>query len=94
MDWIIDLRSFIDMLSYVAAYGPDEFPDEDGESLSLQTAFQELRKGLNVIEPELRNLQLSTVEAVLQQAEENFRQKDLRAASTALVQLADSLEKG
>lgn len=58
MRWCYDLEDLIGLLAYVSVYAPDEFPDEDGEVLDLESAFSELDHGLQISIPEIRDLEL------------------------------------
>lgn len=94
MNLVFDLRSFLDMLSFVATYGPDRFPEENGEQLDLESAFTELRKGIQYVKPHVCGQPAEPVEEILNQSEQDFRDNKVDSASSALVKLASELEKG
>jgi hypothetical protein len=52
--WVRDLDSLYDFIGYVVLSAPDRFPKEDyladHEQMTLQRAFQELRKGIAFVE--------------------------------------------
>lgn len=50
--WVYDRESFFDFLGFMIAHAP-EFPEEDflepHEQLTLESAFEELKKGLAIV---------------------------------------------
>jgi len=54
MSWVTSVPSFRDFLSLVIVHAPDDFPEEDflgpDEQLNLDSAFQELRRGLSLLD--------------------------------------------
>lgn len=59
MAWVKDIDSLFDFIGYVVLYAPDRFPVEDylapGEQMTLAMAFDELRHGLSLVDPEVAN---------------------------------------
>lgn len=57
MTWVQDIDSLYDFIGYVVVHAPDRFPVEDylapEEQMTLQKAFDELRHGLSLIDPEI-----------------------------------------
>ena len=54
MNWVKDIDSFYDFIGYVIISAPDRFPVEDyladDEQMNLEKAFEELYKGLELID--------------------------------------------
>ena len=52
--WVRDIDSLYDFIGYVVLSAPDRFPKEDylaeHEQMTLEKAFQELRKGIVLVE--------------------------------------------
>jgi exonuclease VII small subunit len=55
MEWVKDIESFYDFIGYVVLRAPDRFPVEDflqdDEQMNLDRAFEELHKGIDLIDP-------------------------------------------
>ena len=55
MPWIRDIDSLYDFIGYVVLSAPNAFPEEDylqpEEQMNLERAFEELRKGIDLIDP-------------------------------------------
>ena len=51
--WVNDVNSFYDFIGYVVLCAPDRFPVEDylspDQQMSLEKAFVELRKGVDLV---------------------------------------------
>lgn len=87
MHWCSNLSEFSDFLSYVAAYAPDEFPDEDGDRLDLDSAFRELEYGMQVGLAELRNEErASQVRKLVTTAKQLYVEGNDVDASCALIE--------
>lgn len=59
MNWVRDINSLYDFIGYVVLRAPDRFPVEDylpaDQQMNLDRAFDELRRGLGLVEPEVAN---------------------------------------
>lgn len=57
MQWVRDIDSFHNFIGYVVVRAPDRFPIEDylppDQQMNLDRAFDELRRGLDLVEPEV-----------------------------------------
>lgn len=54
--WVENLGELIDFMATVSSCAPDSFPDYDFcKDLNLETAFDELRRGLKVSEKQIRD---------------------------------------
>lgn len=59
MTWIKDIDSLYDFIGYVVIHAPDRFPTEDyllpEQQMTIEKAFDELRRGLGFIDREVAN---------------------------------------
>lgn len=59
MAWVRDIDSFYNFIGYVVLRAPNSFPVEDylppEEQMTLEKAFAELRRGLQMVDPEVAN---------------------------------------
>ena len=57
MRWVKDIDSLYNFIGYVVLRAPDRFPQEDylraEEQMNLDRAFDELRQGIQLIEPDM-----------------------------------------
>lgn len=73
MIWVKDIDSFYDFIGYVVLRAPNRFPVEDylpaEEQMNLDKAFIELRRGVDLIDPEVATGEkLKIIESLLNQA--------------------------
>lgn len=57
MRWVKDVGSLYDFIGYVVLSAPNRFPKEDyladEEQMDLESAFEELRHGITLLDPEV-----------------------------------------
>jgi hypothetical protein len=57
MDWVRNIDTFYNFIGLVVVSAPDRFPIEDyrepDDQLTLERAFVELRRGLEMVDPEV-----------------------------------------
>jgi hypothetical protein len=87
--WVDDEASLRDFISLVLVYAPDRFPVEDylsaGEQLNLDSAFEELRRGLQyarILKKEPARRAAAT--DLLERSYQAYRRSELAVASTLL----------
>ena len=60
MRWVRDIDSLYNFIGYVVLRAPDRFPREDylsaEEQMDLEKAFIELRRGIDLIEPDMADV--------------------------------------
>ncbi|AON56410.1 hypothetical protein [Herbaspirillum seropedicae] len=81
MTWVKDYEGMIDFLSLVIVHAPDNFPKEDyldeDEQLTLETAFSELRQGLQLASARLADRSLlADLKLGLEDAYSSYKQGD------------------
>jgi len=78
--WIHDIGSLSDFVVYTVLCAPDSFADEDlklEEQLNLERAFEELRHGVDLIEPtKMDDAQRKEALAVLEESLNSYRAGD------------------
>jgi recombinational DNA repair protein (RecF pathway) len=86
MSWVKSESGFRDFLSLVIVHAPDEFPEEDflepEEQLTLDLAFDELRKGIELLSARrVSPNQKQQLHELLKQAYSNYLNgEDVKAA--------------
>ncbi|MBL8817090.1 MAG: hypothetical protein JNL58_13765 [Planctomyces sp.] len=85
----------IDFMAYVSIYAPNEFPDEDGETLDLAGAFSELQQGLKTVAIEVNgpNL-LKKIEALLSASHSKYLTGDVSEGARLLIEAEYALRGG
>ena len=62
--WVYDKESFFDFLGFMIVHAP-EFPEEDflepHEQLSLESAFEQLKKGLAIVAGSLTEIEIAAM---------------------------------
>ena len=92
--WCHSLQDLIDFLSYVAVYAPDAFPDEDGVTLDLDSAFHELHHGASVASQEILTAGLSDfVGEGIDLAYAHFVDGKVKEGSDALLDVQHRLQR-
>src|SRR4051812_31014510 len=81
MAWVRDISSLYDFLGYVVLRAPNRFPREDylsdGEQMTLDRAFAELRHGVHLIERHFPGADARRgLSAILEQALASYRAGD------------------
>ena len=89
MAWINNINQFIDFLSLVIVHAPDDFPEEDylaaDEQLSLESAYQAIRDGMQYVVPRIPDPAVTDqLSAQLEQSLGWFRQGDAIAGAHLL----------
>lgn len=78
MAWVRDIDSFYNFIGYVINRAPNTFPVEDylvpSEQMNLDRAFDELRHGLEFVDPEVAdNEKKSQLNALLDESLSAYR---------------------
>lgn len=80
MIWVKDIDSLYDFIGYVVLGAPNEFPVEDflppDEQMNLEKAFEELRRGLGVIDLEVANERKLRLSSLLDESLAAYRSGD------------------
>lgn len=81
MVWVRDVSSLYDFIGYVVLRAPDRFPREDylqdQDQMTLDKAFDELRRGLSFVEADYPDRPiLPTLLPVLDEAYASYRAGD------------------
>ena len=89
MQWIRSVDSLYNFIAYVVGYAPDRFPVEDylppDGQMTLERAFEELRMGMQFIDPEVANDQKrSHLKQLLDDAYAAYRRGDERTGARLL----------
>lgn len=89
--WVYDRESFFDFLGYMIVHAPD-FPEEDflepHEQLTLESAFEELKKGLAFVTASHTEIAIGSMNNLLAKAYSCFDRGD-EAQGTRLLQDLD-----
>lgn len=89
MAWVRDLDSLYNFIGYVVLRAPDQFPREDylrdDEQLTLEKAFEELRTGVQFVQAESPERQISSeLQGILDQSLALYRAGERVAAAHRL----------
>jgi hypothetical protein len=79
--WVNSLEDLHEFISYMVAYAPDEFPEEDflrpEEQLNLQSAFQEIFRGMDMVDHVLRDpIRAKKLRSMLDESLQAYREGD------------------
>jgi|GEM_PF-1735042 hypothetical protein len=92
--WVYDKESFYDFLGFVIVYVPD-FPEEDflepDEQLNLDSAFEELRKGIAIVSASHSKESVDAMNEIVVRAYECFKSDDQIEGTRFLQTLDDML---
>ena len=92
--WVYDNESFYDFLGFVITYVPD-FPEEDflesDEQLNLDSAFEELKKGLAIASDSHSKASIDAMNELVLRAYDCFKSDDEIEGTRFLEKLDDML---
>jgi hypothetical protein len=92
--WVYDKESFYDFLGFVITYAPD-FPEEDflesEEQLNLDSAFEELKKGLAIVNASHSKASIDAMNELVLRAYDCFKSDDEIEGTRFLGKLDDML---
>jgi hypothetical protein len=94
--WVESLRDLRNFLSYVLLYAPDRFPEEDhlapSEQMTLDRAFEELERGLAIVERQVRDpSRMAVLREMLARAMAAYRRGDRREGGHCIQDLEQAL---
>jgi hypothetical protein len=87
--WVRSVDGLYNFIAYVVGYAPDSFPKEDflpnGEQMNLQRAFEELRRGVALVEKDFPGSDAQRgLNHLLDEAMASYQAGDAQGAVTAL----------
>ncbi len=79
--WVGSLEDLQEFISYMVAYAPDEFPEEDylqpEEQLNLEKAFQEIFRGMEMVDRALKDpIRAKKLRTMLEESLQAYREGD------------------
>src|SRR5689334_1304036 len=89
MSWVRDIPTFRDFISYVLLSAPHDFPEEDflghSEQMNLERAWEELKRGVDLLAPKLADLgQLRDLHTILDRSYGAYRSGDANQGARLL----------